>query len=210
MFEVLKWVIGISYLSIALELLFFHVPSVASTVNIWKPDNELLSVYSERFQSLFYLPKFQKILLFVVPLLLIYGTFFFPIYYLWLQPMYQFDLLYYPSDFIRLFAMALIILGRWFSFVSVLRIRKENQQKGSSFTLHTKSIFALTRNPIQVGMYIMLLGIWLCLPSLIFAVGILVYIAYIHFKILMEEDFLTHKYGKAYQQYFLSTKRYLF
>jgi len=40
-------------------------------------------------------------------------------------------------------------------------------------------------------------------------VGGLVYFANMHFKVILEEHFLTEKYGDSYIQYCQKTKRYL-
>ncbi len=208
MFELTKWIVTLAYLSIALELLVFHVPSVASTVNIWKPSEQLLAFYSKKFRALFQLPKFKKIIVFVLPLVLIYITFFFPLFHFWWQADSSY-LLFLPTDVSYMLGIALILLGRWVTFSSVLTIREENRQEGNSFKLHTDSLFARTRNPGLVGMYFFFAGLWACIPSWIFLLGILVYIAHMHFKVLMEEDFLHNKYGKPYRHYFMNTKRYI-
>jgi len=91
----------------------------------------------------------------------------------------------------------------------MIAIRKNNKQEGASFHLHTTNKFGVIRNPGLVGLYIFMLGLWLLLPSIYFLVGILIYMAHMHFKVLMEEDFLSNHYGVAYRQYFQKTKRYL-
>lgn len=207
-FEWTKWITILAYLSIALELIAFHVPSVASTVNIWNPDKVLLASYSDRFRVLFELPKLKKIIVFILPLLLVYLTFFFPLFYFLWQPEHLY-LLFQPTEMSYLIGILFILLGRWITFSSVLTIRKENKQAGDSFKLHTGSLFSRTRNPGLVGMYVLFVGLWCCIPSPIFLVGILAYIGHMHFKVLMEENFLTNKYGQAYKAYFTHTKRYL-
>jgi len=59
-----------------------------------------------------------------------------------------------------------------------------------------------------MGLYIFLIGVWCAIPSIYFLAGIVFYMGYMHFKILMEEDFLANRYGDTYAQYMTKTKRY--
>jgi protein-S-isoprenylcysteine O-methyltransferase Ste14 len=74
--------------------------------------------------------------------------------------------------------------------------------------LHTGGLFSRMRNPGLVGLYIFIFGIWISIPSIYFLLGILFYIGYMHFKVLMEEDFLTNRYGSSYNEYISKTRRY--
>ncbi len=205
-------VIVIAYLSLVVELIFFPVPSVASTYQLaYQPlastkgsemKGELVSVRS--WSAL------KKIFLLIVPALLNVAVFLLPIGFLifplFLQKMFP---IFESSTWVLGFGAALILLGRLLTFSSALRIRTENSQEGDDFHLHDDSIFRLSRNPILLGMYIMVLGLFLIFPSIIFGLGILFYMVYMHFKVLLEEDFLGHHFGKPYVDYKTKTRRYL-
>ena len=102
----------------------------------------------------------------------------------------------------------LILVGRSLTFYSVLTIRKGNPQKDGSFKLHTDQVFQVSRNPGLAGMYLFLMGLIVTVPSIYLIGGGVIYFAHMHFKVLMEEDFLTSKFGGTYEQYKRSTGRY--
>jgi len=195
------------YISLVLELTVFHVPSVASSLNIWDPNEDILKNYSEKYSGIFRMSKWKKFGLFILPLGIIYLTYFFPSFLYFESPI-DLALVFKPTTVILILGVLLMLVGRYITFSSVLTIRKQNEQKEESFTLHTDGGFSRMRNPGLVGLYIFLIGIWCAIPSIYFLVGIIFYMSYMHFKVLMEEDFLTNKFGESYSRYFSSTKRY--
>lgn len=201
-------VIILMYLSLLLELTVFHVPSVASSLNIWNPSDNILTHYSEKYKSIFRMSRWKKFCLFILPLGVIYLTYFFPMF-LFVETSIDLKLFYQPGIASLILGIILILLGRFITFFSVLKIREENRQKEDSFKLHDESVFSKTRNPGLVGLYIFLQGIWFVIPSLYFLIGIFFYMCYMHFKVLMEEDFLSNIYGEPYKLYSQQTKRYI-
>lgn len=195
------------YVTIVLELTVFHVPSVASSLNIWKPREEVLKFYSKKYASIFQMARWKKFCLFILPLGMIYLTYFFPSFLYFESPI-DLMFLFQPNTIIMLIGLVTMLVGRFITFSSVLTIRKKNEQKGNSFTLHTEGGFSKTRNPGLLGLYLFLFGIWLILPSTYFLLGIMFYMGYMHFKVLMEEDFLSNRYGESYAKYLAATKRY--
>ena len=105
--------------------------------------------------------------------------------------------------------VVLIVLGRIVTLYSVLTIRSGNRQREESFLLHTTGLFRWSRNPGLVGMYLFIVGLWLAMPSLAMAGGIVVYVVYMDFKVHMEEDFLLNQFGQEYANYRNRTGRYL-
>ena len=197
-------VIVFAYVSLGIELIFFHVPSVASNISIWKSNELVYDNFSPRFQEYFRLSLPVKLLLFGFPLLVVYAVFFYPIgkLFFWEQLLAQKPFM--TKSFPLVLGWFFILLGRCLTFISVLQIRKGNKQRGASFELHRNALFAWSRNPGLLGM----LGIWFCMPDIVLLIGICFYIGYMHFKVLMEEDFLRHKFGKDYNTYLQNTMRY--
>jgi protein-S-isoprenylcysteine O-methyltransferase Ste14 len=70
-------------------------------------------------------------------------------------------------------------------------------------------LFGRSRNPLLLGMYLFYAGMWVLFPTLIFAVGLVVYVLNMHFRVLLEEDFLRHHFGAPFDQYMLKARRYL-
>jgi len=196
------------YMSLALELTVWHVPSVASSRGIFASEEEIVGVYSAKFQKLFAMPRWKKILFFIVPLGFIYAAYVYPFqlmfgFHFGMKPLFE------PAAIMMFFSCLLILIGRGISLASVWKIRQNNEQKGDSFELHTDGFFGRFRNPGLLGLYVSFLGFWLALPQPFFAFCLLVYVRYMHEKVLMEEDFLRNKFGVAYDNYYSTTNRYL-
>lgn len=77
-------------------------------------------------------------------------------------------------------------------------------------SLVTGGVYRLTRNPMYVGLAFLLCAWAACLARLIAAFGPLVFVFYINrFQILPEERVLLNKFGKAYEAYRKSVRRWL-
>lgn len=196
------------YVTLLLELTLLHVPSVASNRAIWKAEKQVTDYYSVRYQWIFQLSKLQKLVFFNLPLIGVYITFFLPLLIL-LNENTLSPTLFSVNVMAQILGITMIFSGRFITLYSVVSIRKENSQKQNCFKLHTRQLFSKSRNPGLLGMYIFMLGIWLCLPSILFLGALFYYIFYMHIKVKMEEDFLLNKFGIDYQNYLQSTGRYL-
>ena len=205
-------VIIAAYLSLLIELVFFPVPSVASTYQLaYQPlESSKGSEFKGELVAVRSWSILKKIFLLVVPALVNVSVFLLPIAFIFFPLLLQktFPMFQSPT-WLLVLGILFVFLGRLLTFASALRLRKENSQEGDDFRLHDKSIFQLSRNPILLGMYIMVLGLFLIFPSTIFGLGIIFYIFYMHFKVLLEEDFLGHHFGKPYIDYKTKTRRYL-
>jgi protein-S-isoprenylcysteine O-methyltransferase Ste14 len=201
------------YLSLVIELVFFKVPSVASSYNLWSEKED----YNKEMESAKIVasdwPILKKVVFLALPILVICITFILPILYasgilsisnkyFWMENSAMFNMTW-------LIPLLIMILGRVLTFYSVLRIRKDNKQIGDSFDLKKTAIFNKSRNPIQVGMYLFTFGLILLFPTLLFIIGIVFYMAYMDYKIKIEERFLLEKFGDAYAKYSSETKRYI-
>jgi protein-S-isoprenylcysteine O-methyltransferase Ste14 len=197
------------YASLALELTVLHVASVASSRRIWSAPPELVAGYSPPFRRVFDLPLPARLAAFGLPLLLVYGVYTYPLLVLARGPDLLGDYLFAPGVWSDVLGVVLIVLGRALALSAVLAVRRENEQTGASFRLHTAGPFRWSRNPGLLGMYAFAGGLWFTAPSAAMAFGILVYVAYMDFKVRMEEDFLSNKFGRPYAEYRLRTGRYL-
>lgn len=203
----MEWVTLFFYVTLLLELTVWHIPSVASSVNIMSDDKSLKACYSPKFQWVFELPPALKTLFFISPLLFIYLAHAYPAAGVFIWP----ELLHKAAylELRSLLAVALVVAGRGISLAYIFTIRKGNKQRGDSFMLHTKGVYRMSRNPGLLGLYLSFLGFWLAMPHLLFAICLMVYVAHMHFKVRMEEDFLSHKFGAPYLHYLAQSKRYL-
>ena len=113
------------------------------------------------------------------------------------------------NDWNIIVGVVLMVMGRLVTIGSALGIRKDNSQKGVDFDLKTEGIFARSRNPIVVGLHLGIIGLNILIPNYLFIIFTCFYFGNIHFKILIEEDFLSQFFQGDYNAYLKKTKRYL-
>jgi len=80
--------------------------------------------------------------------------------------------------------------------------------------LVTQGIHQFSRNPIYVGWLIFYFGLTLMgfsfsIASILFMVYFIITFPYFHWTILLEEEFLSRKYGENYIEYLKNSPRYL-
>lgn len=194
----LPLIILLVYLSIIVEILFLPVPSIASTYQLLN-SRELSGVLKRKTwknRLSLIVPTLLNIITFLIPLSLIIipklETYLFPL------PIRQ--------VYLGLFIM---LAGRAIGIIAVLQIRKQSHLGEEPNRLHTTGFYCKTRNPIIIGMHMTIIGLFLLFPSIIFLLGIVFYINYMHFKLLKEEQFLLNKFGKSYQEYCKNVNRYI-
>jgi len=195
----------IFYVTLILELTVWHIPSIATSGKILMAEANLVDQYSGRFKSIFELDRTKKFIIFIIPLVFIFILHFYPlmVFYDFIQENPRLSLLYY------LIASSIVLLGRLGSLVYIFKIRKQNDQIGDRFSLHTDSIFSYSRNPGLVSLYVSFIGFGLMIPSTFYFLCFAIYIAHMHFKILMEENFLSNKFGEDYSNYIKKSNRYV-
>ena len=70
-------------------------------------------------------------------------------------------------------------------------------------------IYSLTRNPMYLGFFFLLMAWGVFLGSVFSLWGLALYVAYMHrFQILPEERMLTETFGEAYKSYCRKTGRW--
>lgn len=197
------------YSTLVIELLFFHVPSVANTQNFFKKNDHYKVPKSDFITQIYNWSKTKKILLLAIPYGLINLYFLTPFFYF--IPAYYDDLLllFKANVWTNYIGNLLIISGRLITFGSMLYLRRENNQTQNSFKLHTNGIFKLTRNPGLDGMFLFFVGFGIIFPSLFIWIGLLFYVLYMQFRVKIEEEFLKQLFGQIYYQYMKNTKRFL-
>ena len=70
-------------------------------------------------------------------------------------------------------------------------------------------LFGVSRNPIFLGMLVMLVGLLLAIPTAATLIVTLLGFALIHIQVRLEEPFLLDKYGEAYRVYQKRVRRWL-
>lgn len=200
--------VALYYISLMIEIIWIPVPSVSSTWQLIFPSDEMERILDKG--SLLY--KFQhfsfpeKIIWVIIPYIISTVGYCYPIFMLVLFYLGKIDVA--PTIF-SLVGVLLLILGRAITIYSALTIRRNNSQKNEEFELKTKGIFKKSRNPIVLGLHVGVLGMILIFPSWLFLILTIAYVLHIHFKIVLEEDFLRQFFKDNYETYHSKTKRYL-
>jgi len=205
---IVRYLILAAYVSILIELSILHVPSVASYRSIWAADDNITMWYSEKYVRFLRLGKLMKMTLFLPPLLVVYAVFLFPISVVFLNVRPPLGFVFEPHTSTNWVAIVFIAVGRAITLSAVVSMLRKRASP-DSWALQVSGPFRYSRNPGLVGMFIMFAGFWVALPSPMFLAGILIYVVYMNFKVSMEEDFLSNRFGIEFQAYREKTSRYL-
>lgn len=112
-------------------------------------------------------------------------------------------------------ALALAGVGAGFDLAGLLAFRKAKTTvnpltPSKSATVVTTGVYRLTRNPMYLGLALILLGLAVYLASVWALFGPLVFAAYItRFQIVPEERVLTARFGAAFSTYCARVRRWL-
>ncbi len=75
--------------------------------------------------------------------------------------------------------------------------------------LVTDGIYRLIRNPTYGGLYLVVIGVFLVLPTILMSYWCLAFFLMMEFQVRCEEEYLEREYGNEYLQYKRSAKRYI-
>lgn len=206
-------IIIIAFLSIGFELIFLHVPSVASVYQLCIKKASI-STYLNKpletgiLQNTINWSFGKKLVFLIIPTAISIITGLFPLICS-ISALFYNRYYFEPLPIIMVIGSFLIILGRTFTIFATLSIKKKNKQEGDSFSLKHRGLFKISRNPLLLGMYVMYIGMALLFFNYVFYIGLIIYFSNMHYRLLVEEDFLQQFFGEAYKQYKASTNRYL-
>ena len=193
----LRLIIGLSYLLILIELLFLPIPSEASTHQLaFKSGVRPL----HRFGLL--LSYAAVIVFYVFPLLwAIYPAVYRLALPLTAQPAFA-------SPVLAVVAILAILLGSAIGLAGTLELRRALIGDDGGAVVST-GVFRLSRNPIVLGLHIAAIGYLITIPSLLMAVGLIVFWRHMETRIGIEEAFLLNRHPERYRRYRRSVGRYL-
>ena len=198
------------YISIIIEIVFFSVPSVASTNQLFTPDKTKTEIAGllgrvRKFSSA------KKFMVLCVADFLGMTAFFIPLVLTFSPGLnaYLVPVSFPGQEFLSVAGVLLLIAGRAISLSAIPKIKGRNGKINTDVSLITQGIFTFSRNPIALGMILTFLGLFFIVPSLILFIGFLIFVTNMHFRILMEEDFMRSRFGIRYDKYLLRVRRYL-
>jgi protein-S-isoprenylcysteine O-methyltransferase Ste14 len=199
--------ITLVYLSILVELTILHVPSVASTFQLfYYSDTTQDGTLMKRVKNW---PVWVKSLALFVPTAISVGLYILPLLFVFYPESKVWFKVISTGKSLQYVGWSVIFAGRFLALFSVVQIRKANSQTNSEFSLKTGGWFSFSRNPILIGMYITYIGFIILFPNWVMAIGFIIYFANMHFRILLEEDFLQQKFGNQFTAYLKQTRRYI-
>lgn len=112
---------------------------------------------------------------------------------------------------ISLFGMVLTVIGSVVFVASQLQLGRSyrlNQPTGRT-SLVTTGLYSVSRNPLYMGLYTALFGVFLMLPNWLFLASLIFFIINYHFKIVvLEEPALEEMFGDSYREYCRRVNRY--
>ena len=121
----------------------------------------------------------------------------------------------YASPFRIWIAAALVLAGIGFDVSGLLVFRRARTtinplSPDKSTAIVRSGPYAFTRNPMYVGMALILLGYCVFLANAAAVLAVAVFCAYITwFQIIPEERMLLRKFGEAYAAYMRSVRRWV-
>ena len=195
------------YITFLYELVGIPVPSIASTYQLFFTkddfaDNSLLAKVRDWPLSLKFLclalPTSFVVLIYLLPLAQA----------IWPSLVQFLHFVPLSADWVLLVGMLLALAGRYVGLTAAWQMHHYQPEPSDDFSLKTSGTFAFTRNPILVGMYLTFVGLWLLYPSWEMGLGFLLFVANMHFRVLLEEDFLAWRFGEPYREFKAKTRRY--
>jgi protein-S-isoprenylcysteine O-methyltransferase Ste14 len=187
-------------------VLFFLAAMVLPTYRVWKSTGVNPYKLGRSDSAHDYIGKLFRITLIACALIVL--TFvFFPTVYRQLMP-----IAFLNNMVIAAFGFVLLLIALTWVLVAQSHMQK-SWRIGIDEDIRTelvqRGLFKISRNPIFLGMRIMLIGLFLILPN---AVMMTIWIAgeiLIQIQVRLEEDYLTRIHGDSYRAYQSRVRRWI-
>lgn len=198
--NVVDAVVLAAYASLLLELTCFPIPSEASTWQLLatRPTADDPLAHAHRR------PLLGKVLRYLLPTAIGMALFLVPLGCVVL-PVARERFVAWAHPGLALAGAALIVAGRGITFTSVLQLRRQRRlARGAG-----AGLFAWSRNPGLVGMFVCYLGLAAACGAPIVWLGAPLYFANMHQRVLLEEAHRRAIDGPAWSTYAARVPRYL-
>ena len=143
----------------------------------------------------------------IVSALIVFVFSFLERYYQWLSPIGWMN-----SSILTMIGITLLVLALIWVLVAQLQMGDSWRigiDKKSESILVQHGLFGISRNPIFLGMLVMLIGLLLILPTAATLTVTTLGFVLIHVQVRLEEDFLMEKYGEDYRSYQMNVRRWI-
>ncbi len=198
----IDWFVVAAYASLVVEMLWFAVPSEASTLQLFtRPGDDDDAVGHARGRSIgakilgYLLPTAIGVAAFCIPLAAatIPGAF---------ERLLPIGALVHPVA--RGVGVVLVVAGR---VITVTAMRQLRGRAGKD--VEATGLFAWSRNPGLVGMYVLYAGLVLIVPSALFIAAFVPYVWNMDRRVRLEESHLARIGGEPYARYRREVPRYV-
>lgn len=200
--NIVEYTLIAAYVVQGIEIAFFPLPSGATTYALIKKRWSLQRKLRDNLILIpFVLLTVISVCVFMMPLVLtiLPGT------HAVLHPIPKFHIL--SSEWI---ALAAVLCGSLLTVVAVYTLYKSRiQTADNNYALVDFGVYGWMRNPITLGLFIILAGFCMLFPLWEMWCGAAIYVFNAHIRIRMEEKELQQNYGPAYQEYKKQVNRYL-
>ncbi len=146
-------------------------------------------------------------LLFVLILLVVFVYSFFPSAYTYMAPMRWLETRWLRSIGVLLLVLSLV----WIALAQAQmgeawRIGIDTEHRTP---LVQHGVFAISRNPIFLGMMVTLLGLYLTLPNAVTLLTFVLGVVLVGVQVRLEEEYLARVHSKTYSDYCRRVRRWL-
>ncbi len=114
-------------------------------------------------------------------------------------------------DLLKVIGDIFVIIGTIIFLIAYfnLNLLADLADKSNLSKLKSTGIYAISRNPIYLGLHIITIGFSLIIPTWITFICIIIFIINFHYRIKLEEKELEEIFGKAYIDYRRKVLRYI-
>jgi protein-S-isoprenylcysteine O-methyltransferase Ste14 len=187
-------------------LLFFGLAMILPTYRIWKTTGVNPYKLGSSDSAHDYIGRFFRFVIAGCGLVVIVFALF-PNFYNALLPITQLE-----RSNITIFGSSLLIFALIWVIIAQIHMRKSWRigiDEDVKTELVQTGLFIISRNPIFLGMRIMLLGIFLVIPNAITLIILIAGELLIQIQVRLEEEFLTRTHGAAYLTYQKQVRRWI-
>ncbi|MEA4868474.1 MAG: isoprenylcysteine carboxylmethyltransferase family protein [Rikenellaceae bacterium] len=134
--------------------------------------------------------------------------------YSYLPAVYQFlnPIPFLLRDSIQMVGVALLLISFLWTLIAQVQM-SDSWRIGIDYDEKTelvvKGIFAISRNPVFLGVVVFYIGIFLILPNTLSFTLVLVMFITVQVQVRLEEVYLLETHGEAYQAYKNSVRRWI-
>lgn len=196
----------LKYFLIAYYSLFFLFAMILPTYRVWKQTGVNPYKLGKSDSAHDYIGRIFRIVLIACALVVLIFAFL-PSVYQHLLP-----ISYLLSDALAWVGIALLVLALVWVLLAQLHMQKSWRigiDEDVRTELVRQGLFKISRNPIFLGMRLMLLGLFLILPNAVMLVILIVGEILIQIQVRLEEEFLTRAHGDDYLTYRKQVHRWI-